>query len=99
MTGIDLTNLSPATRQELELWGQDLANQETVIFETAPTPATSPVIVELLRANALRAYLEAEADKHLRELIYRARAEGISWRKIGQALGITGEAARLRYRG
>lgn len=93
---LDLANLSPATQQELELWGHNLASNEAEVFVGSP-PATNPLIVDLLRANALKAYLIAEADKHLMELVYRARTEGVSWRKIGQALGITGEAARQRY--
>jgi len=94
---IDLGHLSPATRQELQLWGQNLASNETEIFTGKITPEANPVIVEILRTNAIRAYALAEADKHLRELVHRARLEGVSWRKIGHALGITGEAARLRY--
>jgi hypothetical protein len=93
---MDFANLSPATRQELELWGQNLATSETEIYDSAPAEA-QPVVVELLRANALRVYVISEADRHLKELVQRARAEGVSWRKIGHALGITGEAARLRY--
>jgi len=93
---LDLATLSAETRQELELWGQSLAGSEAEVF-TVEVVENSPLVVEILRANAIRAYLLAEADKHLKELVYRARAERISWRKIGHALGITGEAARLRY--
>jgi len=95
---IDLAILSPETRQELELWGQNLVGNEAEVF-AVEIVETSPHVVEILRANAIRAYLLAEADRHLKELVFRARAERVSWRKIGNALGITGEAARLRYGG
>lgn len=93
---LDLATLSPETRQELELWGQSIAGTEAEVF-TVEIVEHSPVVVEILRANAIRAYLLAEADRHLKELVFQARANRVSWRKIGQALGITGEAARLRY--
>jgi len=100
MTGASLMSvedLSPATRQELELWGQHLVSaREAEIYEPHK-PSAPSVIVDLQRAAALKAYLVQEADKAIKETVYLAREQKLSWHTIGNALGITGEAARLRY--
>ena len=94
---ISVEDLSPATRQELEVWGHHLAHAgEAEVYE--PNLEAAPTItVELHRAAAVRAYLIAEADRAIKEAVYRAREQKLSWNTIGNALGITGEAARLRY--
>jgi len=96
---INVEELSPATRQELELWGQHLVQaREAEIYEpNRDRPSAPVVIVELQRAGALKAYLVSEADRAIKETVYRAREQKLSWHTIGNALGITGEAARLRY--
>lgn len=94
---ISAESLSPATRQELELWGQHLVQaREAEVYEPNK-PASPSVIVEMQRAAALKAYLVSEADKAIKETVNRAREQKLSWHTIGNALGITGEAARLRY--
>ena len=96
---INVEELSPATRQELEIWGQHLVQtREAEIYEpNRERPAAQGVISEMQRAAALRAYLLSEADKAIKETVYRAREQKLSWHTIGNALGVTGEAARLRY--
>jgi hypothetical protein len=56
-----------------------------------------PRHVELQRAMAQRAFHEGEAARVMREAVAAARADGMSWGRIGAALGITGEAARQRW--
>ena len=94
---IHVEEVSPATRKELELWGRHFAQaREAEIYE--PNKPDSPtVIVDLQRAAALKAYLLHEAEQAIKEHVYRAREQKLSWHTIGNALGITGEAARLRY--
>ena len=99
-TGAALMNvedLSPATRQELQLWGQHLVDaREAETYEPNRTSAPG-AIVELQRAAALKAFLLSEADRAIKETVFRAREQKLSWHTIGNALGITGEAARQRY--
>ena len=94
---INLDELSPATRKELEVWGEHLAHAGEAEVFSPKRPNNPAVIGELQRNAAIKAYLVAEADKAIKEAVYRARAEKLSWHSIGNALGITGEAARLRY--
>jgi len=96
---INVEDLSPATRQELELWGHNLVQtREADIYEPHRDMGNGPsIIVDMQRAAALKAYLLAEADKAIKETVFRAREQKLSWHTIGNALGITGEAARLRY--
>jgi len=94
---MSVEHLSPATRKELELWGQHIAHaREAEIYEPVK-PSEPSIIVDLHRTAAIRAYLLAETDRAIKEAVYRARAQKLSWHTIGNALGITGEAARQRY--
>jgi len=95
LTNVD--DLSPKTRQDLQLWGLSVVSAaEAEVYE--PNRQAAPgVIVDLQRKAALKAYLVTEADKAIKEAVYRAREQKISWHTIGNALGITGEAARQRY--
>jgi hypothetical protein len=52
-----------------------------------------PALLEIRQARFQRAY----AERHLADAVTQARAEGLSWHKVGLALGTTGEAARQRY--
>ena len=94
---INLDDLSPATRKELEVWGQYLAHLGEDPALAARAAKGGSAVVELERLAAVKAYLIAESDKALKEAVYRARSEKLSWHTIGNALGVTGEAARLRY--
>lgn len=51
-------------------------------------------------ASALRAAaaLRRLADRLERETVGRARSDGWSWREIGAALGVSGQAAHKRHR-
>lgn len=40
----------------------------------------------------------ARIEQHLAEAVIGARAEGLSWERIGQLLGTSGQAAHERYR-
>ncbi len=50
-----------------------------------------------LMAVKLAAFRRSQAEKELAEAVQRARAESISWRELGEAIGTTGEAVRQRY--
>ena len=52
-----------------------------------------PALMALRRAAHRRALIERE----LLENVRLARASGITWTRIGEELGTTGEAARQRY--
>lgn len=66
---------------------------------TAYTPGVDelPPDLVLLRAQAARDFHLRQADAVMREAVATARAEGMSWHRIGVQLGTTGEAARQRY--
>jgi hypothetical protein len=48
-------------------------------------------------AAARRVYFQYEAEKAVHEAVEHARAEGLSWAAVGDAIGTTGEAACQRY--
>jgi hypothetical protein len=66
---------------------------------TAYTPGTDELPPDLLlvRAQAARDFHLRQADSVMRAAVATARAEGMSWHRIGVQLGTTGEAARQRY--
>lgn len=66
---------------------------------TGCTPATEelPPDLVLVRAQAARDFHLRQADAVMRRAVATARAEGMSWHRIGVQLGTTGEAARQRY--
>jgi len=43
------------------------------------------------------AYRRACVERELAEVVASARRSGISWAKIGEQIGTSGEAARQRY--
>ncbi|GAA4625656.1 hypothetical protein [Cellulomonas oligotrophica] len=94
--GIDELRLTPEERAEIEAWGDSMAVAAEMVEPAALVP-TSPLLLEIRRAAARRAYLANEAERAVRDAVARARAEGLSWNVVGQALGTTGEAARQRY--
>lgn len=47
-----------------------------------------------LQSAALK---RAEVETEIRSAVAAARAEGLSWAKVGKALGTTGQAASERY--
>lgn len=77
---------------ELEQWGAAMAD----LFEAddlAGTTRIAPVAVRLAQNRVRQRSLEAEAA----QLVSQARAEGLSWDKIGRALDMTSEGARKKY--
>lgn len=50
-----------------------------------------------LMAVKLAAFKRDAAEKDLAAAIEQARAAKVSWRKLGEVIGITGEAVRQRY--
>ena len=64
-------------------------------FEPTPEDFERPVPIAL--AVRLDAWRRDRAEQRLAETIARARAEHMSWREVGEAIGTSGEAARKRY--
>lgn len=50
-----------------------------------------------LMAVKLAAFKRDRAEKELAVAVEAAREAKVSWRKLGEAIGATGEAARQRY--
>jgi hypothetical protein len=50
-----------------------------------------------LMAVKLAAFKRDAAEKELAAAVEAAREQKISWRRLGEAIGTTGEAARQRY--
>lgn len=50
-----------------------------------------------LMALRRMAYRRACVERELAEVVASARRSGISWAKIGEQIGTSGEAARQRY--
>jgi hypothetical protein len=53
---------------------------------------------EWLRTIKLAAEYAGDADANLRVLVAKARAEGVAWKIIGDALGVTRQAAHQRFK-
>lgn len=73
-------------------------------MSAAEVEAHERQIAEGARWQALQALSDAEkarlrADRLAAEAVAQARNVGISWERIGAALGSTGEGARRRYLG
>lgn len=94
---IEDLNLTPEEQAELESWGEQMAARAITEEYTERLRPTPPALLELQRAAARRIYLTGQAEKAVRDAVVQARAEGLSWNVVGQALGTTGEAARQRY--
>ena len=94
---IEDLNLTPEERAELEAWGEQMAAKAVTEEYTERLRPTDPALLELQRAAARRIYLTSQAEKAVRDAVAQARAQGLSWNTVGQALGTTGEAARQRY--
>ena len=82
----------PWSRQEILDNADELADQ----FEDFdPAQAEDVPISEYLLERAVRARVTSE--KHLVEAVATAREGGASWDRIGNILGVTGEAAQMRF--
>jgi len=72
----------------------DQAEHLSQKFEDDFQPAEDPEVAALRAASFRRAQAEAE----LLEAVEQAVRAGTPWKKIGAAVGTSGEAARQRYR-
>lgn len=72
----------------------DQAEQLSQKFETDFEPAEDPEVAALQAA----AFRRAQAEADLLKAVERAVKAGTPWKKIGAAVGTSGEAARQRYR-
>lgn len=86
---------TPEELAEIEARFEDFS-LDTATTYTPETDELPPDLV-LVRAQAARDFHLRQADAVMREAIATARAEGMSWHRIGVQLGTTGEAARQRY--
>ena len=62
-----------------------------------PRPEDRDAPVPPLLALKLAAWKRNMAEKDLASAVHAAREQSISWRKIGEEIGTSGEAARQRY--
>lgn len=62
-----------------------------------PVPEDFEAPLPPLMAVKLAAFRRAAAEKELAEAIQAGRRAHLSWRELGEALGISGEAVRQRY--
>ena len=83
----------PRTAQDIVDHGEDLARRFTD-DEPDPGDERDPQVYLALREAVLG---RSDAERSDQEAVARARADGFSWRVIGDLVGTTGEAARQRY--
>lgn len=85
----------PRTLQEILDHDEELADY----FENADpdefVEVPLSVIAERRLAQAARA--RASAEQQIAESVQRARETGVSWRRIGEMLGTSAQAAQKRY--
>ncbi|MDR2565003.1 MAG: hypothetical protein LBC97_02890 [Bifidobacteriaceae bacterium] len=62
-----------------------------------PTEADLGAPLPPLTAVRLAAWRRDAAERDLAQAVRAAREENVSWRKVGDAIGTSGEAARQRY--
>lgn len=89
----DLTHLPPQMRDALLAAGQQAAEQfERGEVDLRPVDSLSPeMALSLLRWQRRR------VEEQTRREVDRAREAGMSWRRIGEALGVSAQAARQRF--
>lgn len=95
-----MTRLTPEQRADLEAAGAAAADW----FEAeGPDPAAMKPISDLSPQARLRharhahAIAVRDADQQLHDTVGAIHDEGVSWHKIGQEFGITGEGARKKF--
>jgi hypothetical protein len=94
-----LEDLPPEARAELEELGERVAARlEATADERHWVEAELPPELALKQLRFKQAMAARDAQKEMANAVARARREGVSWNKVGAALGITGETARQRYR-
>lgn len=83
----------PKTTREILAHADELAKQfEDYDFDPADRESVSPET--RLRLAALK---RADVEKEITEAVTEARAKGLSWAKVGVALGTSGQSANERY--
>jgi hypothetical protein len=87
----------PRTLQEILDHADELADR----FEAYEPADDDRVSVEEIDARRLRqaAVARAEAERQVAKAVSAARADGVSWRRIGEQLGTSAQAAQKRYAG
>lgn len=85
--------MMPRTVQQILDHADELARRFED-YEPAPGDRRE---VEPHRALASAARARAQAEREVAHAVGRARASGYTWKAIGEVLGTSGEAARLRY--
>lgn len=75
----------------------DQADELAQLFEDYEPKPEDRLDVSELTLVQLAAYKRAQAERELLKQVCAARAAGVSWAKLGAALGTSGEAARQKY--
>lgn len=83
----------PRTAQDIVDHGEDLARRFED-YDPDPADARDPEVYRTLRRAVLG---RSDAERTISDAVARARADGWSWRVIGDLVGTSGEAARQRY--
>ena len=83
----------PRSIQEILDQADELAKR---FEEYEPNPDDERPVAEYLLERA--ALARARSEHQVVEAVTTARAEGISWQRIGELLGTSAQAAQQRYR-
>ncbi|RLP10989.1 Uncharacterised protein [Propionibacterium australiense] len=62
-----------------------------------PKPGDQDAPLPPMMAVKLATWRRDVAEKELADAVRMAREQRLSWREVGEAIGISGEAARQRY--
>jgi hypothetical protein len=93
-----MTELTPAELADIEARFENFdADGTATVYDLPEDEGDLPPDVVLTRALARRELLLRQAEQVMIEAVDRVRHDGLSWHKVGIALGTTGEAARQRY--
>jgi hypothetical protein len=80
------------TTQEIIEQADELAAR----FAAGPDPVAEVPIAE--HKLQMAAIARAQAERQVVEAVAGARHDGVSWKKIGKALGTSAQAAQIRYK-
>jgi hypothetical protein len=72
---------------------EEHSRQEAILDEIIEGKLEAAAVIELRIAADLR----VAAERQIRVLVTRAIASGCSWREVGDALGVSPQAAHQRY--
>lgn len=82
----------PRSLEDLLAHADELADTFEA-YEPSDADRAEPAVLALRRA----AYRRALVERELVDAVAEARAAGVTWARIGEHLGTSGEAARQRY--